>query len=56
MNKIINESVILIICLTLFCIPDVVAKKGAKIADKPLFRDTKYDGAADPVIIWNKKE
>ena len=56
MNKIINGSVILIICLTLFCIPDVAAKKGAKIADKPLFRDTKYDGAADPVIIWNKKE
>ncbi len=23
------------------------------IADKPLYRDPKYDGAADPVVIWN---
>lgn len=22
----------------------------------PLFRDPIYDGAADPVIIWNKEE
>jgi len=27
-----------------------------KMADKPLFRDPIYDGAADPVVIWNKKE
>lgn len=27
-----------------------------KIADKPLFRDTIFDGAADPSIIWNNKE
>ncbi|WNH10718.1 family 43 glycosylhydrolase [Thalassobellus suaedae] len=27
-----------------------------KIADKPLFRDPIFDGAADPSIIWNKKE
>jgi len=27
-----------------------------KIANKPLFRDTVYDGAADPTLIWNKKE
>src|ERR1700754_3999795 len=24
-----------------------------KPADKPLFRDPIYDGAADPVVIWN---
>ncbi|KAF0094870.1 MAG: alpha-N-arabinofuranosidase [Puniceicoccaceae bacterium 5H] len=24
-----------------------------KVADKPLFRDPIYDGAADPLIIWN---
>ncbi len=30
-------------------------KKGKK-ADKPLFRDPVYDGAADPVIIRNKEE
>ena len=28
----------------------------AKKADKPLFRDSKYDGAADPVVIWNAAE
>ncbi|WP_139125856.1 family 43 glycosylhydrolase [Arcticibacter eurypsychrophilus] len=27
-----------------------------KLANKPLFRDPIYDGAADPVVIWNKKE
>ncbi|WP_251742194.1 exo-alpha-sialidase [Gramella sp. AN32] len=26
------------------------------IADKPLFRDPVFDGAADPVIIWNPSE
>jgi hypothetical protein len=25
------------------------------LADKPLFRDPVYDGAADPVVIWNPK-
>ena len=27
-----------------------------KIADKPLFRDPVYDGAADPVLCWNRAE
>ena len=27
-----------------------------KEAPKPLFRDPVYDGAADPVVIWNQKE
>ncbi len=27
-----------------------------KTADKPLFRDPIYDGAADPVVIWNRRE
>ncbi len=26
-----------------------------KIADKPLFRDPIFDGAADPVVIWNRQ-
>lgn len=25
-------------------------------ADKPLFRDPVFDGAADPVVVWNKQE
>ena len=29
--------------------------KPGKLADKPLFRDPVYDGAADPVLIWNRK-
>jgi hypothetical protein len=27
-----------------------------KIADKPLFRDPVFDGAADPTVIYNRKE
>lgn len=27
-----------------------------KAAAKPLYRDQVYDGAADPVVIWNKEE
>ncbi len=31
----------------------IVSLERGKIADKPLFRDPVYDGAADPVVIWN---
>jgi hypothetical protein len=31
-------------------------EKQSHLAAKPLFRDPVYDGAADPTIIWNKKE
>jgi hypothetical protein len=27
-----------------------------KLADKPLFHDPVYDGAADPTVVWNRKE
>ena len=27
-----------------------------KMAEKPLFRDSVYHGAADPNVIWNQKE
>jgi len=30
--------------------------QSGKVASKPLFRDLLYDGAADPVVIWNKIE
>ena len=30
--------------------------KDYKAADKPLFRDPVYDGAADPIVVWNKQE
>lgn len=31
-------------------------KDKKQLAEKPLFRDPIYDGAADPTIIWNEKE
>lgn len=31
-------------------------KTKGRLADKPLFRDPIFDGAADPVVVWNKKE
>ncbi|WP_183557543.1 glycosyl hydrolase [Mucilaginibacter sp. SP1R1] len=31
------------------------SKNPGKLAHKPLYQDPVYDGAADPVIIWNKK-
>jgi len=33
-----------------------VENKSQNIAAKPLFRDPVFDGAADPVVIWNKKQ
>ncbi len=30
--------------------------KDFRAADKPLFRDPVYDGAADPIVVWNKQE
>jgi len=33
-----------------------VTAAGEKIADKPLFRDPVHDGAADPVVVWNRRE
>jgi hypothetical protein len=35
---------------------DKAEKLQPKLAAKPLFRDPVYDGAADPVVCWNKQE
>ncbi|MBN2274739.1 MAG: glycosyl hydrolase [Bacteroidales bacterium] len=32
------------------------AQEEERFADKPLFRDPVFDGAADPVVIWNHAE
>jgi hypothetical protein len=32
------------------------AATDGKVASKPLFRDPVYDGAADPVVIWNRAQ
>ncbi|MEM8783384.1 MAG: glycosyl hydrolase [Planctomycetota bacterium] len=31
------------------------AEPASMLADKPLFRDPVHDGAADPVVIWNRQ-
>jgi len=33
-----------------------IKKSKGKVASKPLFRDPVYDGAADPVVVWNQEE
>lgn len=44
-----------VLLLAMFVISCATEKKN-KVADKPLFRDPVFDGAADPVVIWNKAE
>ena len=46
----------LLYVLLLFSPIELNAQDKIKLADKPLFRDPVFDGAADPTIIWNKKE
>ena len=48
-------AVILIVAGAGLCLGQDASKLGM-VAAKPLFRDPVYDGAADPVIIWNRKE
>ena len=38
------------------CVAQNKSTENTKLAEKPLYRDTVYDGAADPVVIWNKGE
>ncbi|TWT88481.1 Glycosyl hydrolases family 43 [Pseudobythopirellula maris] len=38
---------------TLTLLPGVLVAEEALVAGKPLYRDPVYDGAADPVVIWN---
>jgi hypothetical protein len=43
--------------LSLAGMADATAQAEAGVlAPKPLYRDSVYDGAADPVIVWNKKK
>jgi hypothetical protein len=44
----------LLVLLAIVNLSAAFAQKAA--APKPLYRDPVYDGAADPVIIWNKAE
>jgi hypothetical protein len=53
--KVTTLTTLLLIFITLgtACKTD---QKQSQTADKPLFRDPVHDGAADPVVIWNKPE
>lgn len=43
--------------LTLFSMPVMAQESNSEnLAEKPLYRDPVFDGAADPVVIWNPAE
>jgi hypothetical protein len=44
---------ILLLALLSLVAPVLRAESAAPVASKPLFRDPVYDGAADPVVVWN---
>lgn len=48
-----NKVLLVLILLGVFSLS--AAAQSGKPAPKPLYADPVYDGAADPVIIWNKK-
>jgi sucrose-6-phosphate hydrolase SacC (GH32 family) len=53
MNKIIM-SIILSLLIGTSC--SISRNSPLQKADKPLFRDPVFDGAADPVVVWNLQE
>lgn len=63
-NRILDTIWILLIATIIACpfasqagqIKETATKGHGKIAEKPLFRDPVYDGAADPVLCWNPRE
>src|ERR1700760_3552173 len=48
-------SLPLVFVAVALCLWPALAQEGS-IAPKPLFRDPVHDGAADPVLVWNRKE
>lgn len=59
MNTSVSGSVIIgFLMVIILSTGMAVAQKNpqGKLADKPLFRDPVFDGAADPVVIWNRSE
>jgi hypothetical protein len=59
MRKSYYDRLLVIILTTLSVFPpDLYAQPDpmGKLADKPLFRDPVFDGAADPTVIWNQNE
>jgi hypothetical protein len=59
MKKAIPVKLIIIIVFAIVIIPAELwgqMNRKPALADKPLFRDPVFDGAADPTVIWNRKE
>jgi len=50
-----KNAVLLLLLLALQQSSNAQKQKG-KLADKPVFSDPVFDGAADPIIVWNKAE
>ena len=48
------RTIFLLLCVLLFS--NMQAQNSETIASKPLFRDPVFDGAADPVVVWNRAE
>src|ERR1035437_3692938 len=50
-----SKFVFVFLLLLLSGLPTILLAQGqqGKLAAKPLFRDPIYDGAADPIVIWN---
>lgn len=64
MKKVLTRALVSLTCtvaVVFVCVnvaaaaADKSASRG-KVAPKPLFRDPVYDGAADPVVVWNRRE
>lgn len=55
-NIIMKKIVLLLLCIISFFGTQAQKSDSGTLAPKPLFRDPVYDGAADPVVIWNKSE
>ena len=44
------------LALALLLSAPLLCAQSGKLAPKPLFRDPVYDGAADPVLVWNRAD
>jgi beta-xylosidase len=56
MIKYISKSLLLCLACMLNIATHAQTKADEHLAPKPLYVDPVYNGAADPVVIWNKKE
>jgi hypothetical protein len=50
-----SKSLLLVLGAACCLSAPLIAQQG-KVAAKPLFRDPVHDGAADPVLVWNRAE